>query len=70
MFRVRYNTNYVSDNSSSSELIRELAAYQHMAEADPDAVNTLAINYDDPLKPKTDDTANDITDEIGRRNVN
>ena len=61
---VRYNTNYVSNNTSLSELERELTAYEHMVEADPDAVNTLVINYDDPLKPKTDDTTNEITDEI------
>ncbi|MGN0402833.1 MAG: RHS repeat-associated core domain-containing protein, partial [Acetatifactor sp.] len=61
---VRYNTNYVSDNSTLSGLERELTAYQHMVEADPDAVNTLVVNYDDPLKPKTDDTVNEISDEI------
>ncbi len=61
---VRYNTNYVSNNNSLSELKRELTAYQHMIEADPDAINTLVINYDDPLKQKTDDMPNKKSDEI------
>ncbi len=26
--------------------------------------DTLVVNYDEPLKPKTDDTANEISDEI------
>ena len=43
---------------------RELTAYQHMVEATPNAVNTLVVNYEDPLKPKTDDTTNEISDEI------
>ena len=52
---VRFNTNYVSNNRSKSGMEREMEAFKHMAEADPDAVNTLVILYDDPLKPKTEE---------------
>ena len=52
---VRFNTNYVSNNRSKSAIKREMEAYEHMVEADPEAVNTLIILYDDPLKPKTDE---------------
>lgn len=53
-----------SNNSSSSEVTRELTVFQHMSGADPGSVNTLVVDYDDPLKPKADDTENEITDEM------
>ena len=52
---IRFNTNYVSNNNSNSEMARELLAFEHMAEADPNAVNTIIIEYDDPLQSKTDE---------------
>jgi len=56
---VRFNTNYVSNSSSSSEMAREFSAFDHMADADPNAVNTLIIEYDDPLAPKPDEKKDD-----------
>ena len=46
---IRFNTNYVSNNNSNSSMERELIAFEHMAEADPDVVNTLVIEYEDPF---------------------
>jgi len=56
---VRFNTNYVSNSRSSSEMAREFSAFDHMADADPNAVNTLIIEYDDPLAPKPDEKKDD-----------
>jgi len=61
---IRYNTNYVSNNSTLSGVNGELSAYQHMVEADPDAVNVLVIKYNDPFKQKKDGTTNEMTDKI------
>lgn len=41
----RYNTNYVSNPNSLSELQRELAAFLSMLNNDPNAMNCLKIKY-------------------------
>lgn len=41
----RYNTNYVSNPNSLSELQRELAAFLSMLNNDPNAINCLKIKY-------------------------
>lgn len=55
---VRFNTNYVSNSNSPSEMEREIAAFNNMANADPNAVNTLIIEYDDPFVPNSDEKKN------------
>ena len=52
---IRFNTNYVSNNKLKSEMVREMRAFEHMVEADPNAVNSIIIEYTDPLQPKTDE---------------
>ena len=41
----RYNTNYVSNPYSKSELSREIDAYVNMCKADPKAYNRLKVRY-------------------------
>ncbi len=36
-------------------MVREMRAFEHMVEADPNAVNSIIIEYTDPLQPKTDE---------------
>ena len=41
----RYNTNYVSNPNSSSEVEREIKAYLNMCKSDPQAYNRLIFRY-------------------------
>ena len=58
----RFNTNYVSNSRSASEMGREMAEFNHMVDADPNAVNTIIIDYDNQLATEPEKNKGDEGD--------